>query len=261
MFTLNNYTAEDEQRLRDLECKYIVWGREVGESGTPHLQGYVAFTNPRTLRGASTAIPRAHLEPRRGTHEQARAYSTKDGDFEERGDPPRMGARSDISDFLGAVRGGASILALSEEHPVEYAKYHRAAAELRGQLGDQRSSKTRVEWYHGGTGTGKSRRAHEENDGAYWKDMSDGKWWDGYNGQEVVVFDDMRRDTFKFHELLRLFDRYPLRVQIKGGSTEFNSRKIIVTSSNPPELVYESRGDEDIAQLMRRIELVIRFPV
>jgi len=58
--------------------------------------------------------------------------------------------------------------------------------------------------------------------------MSNGQWWDGYEQQECVVFDDMRKDTFKFHELLRLFDRYPLRIQVKGGYREFNSKKSLL---------------------------------
>lgn len=89
--------------------------------------------------------------------------------------------------------------------------------------------------------------------------MSSGQWWDGYAQQDCVVFDDMRKDTFKFHELLRLFDRYPLRIQVKGGYREFNSKKIIVTSCDPPDNMYCTRCDEDMQQLLRRIEVIEHF--
>ena len=38
-FTLNNYTDESQQKVRDLGvgAEYLVFGRELGESGTPHL--------------------------------------------------------------------------------------------------------------------------------------------------------------------------------------------------------------------------------
>lgn len=46
-FTYNNYTADGEEQLKAwLEefTKYAVFGHEVGEKGTPHLQGYINLT-------------------------------------------------------------------------------------------------------------------------------------------------------------------------------------------------------------------------
>lgn len=90
-FTYNNYTDADIARLLDLDgVDYIVFGYEIAEeTGTPHLQGYVEFTNRRTFNAAKRAIgERCHLEPRRGSAYQAAGYCIKDGDFEERGARP-----------------------------------------------------------------------------------------------------------------------------------------------------------------------------
>lgn len=91
VFTLNNYVDADLQRLRDLaaSCRYLVFGREVGESGTPHLQGFVIFgTSVRFNRAKRSLGDRCHIEPARGSSRQASDYCKKDGDYEEFGTCP-----------------------------------------------------------------------------------------------------------------------------------------------------------------------------
>lgn len=90
-FTLNNYVDADQDRLRTLaaseQVAFLVFGREVGESGTPHLQGYIEFRVRKRLRQVKDLVgQRAHLEIRRGTGPEAREYCLKDGDFEEFGE-------------------------------------------------------------------------------------------------------------------------------------------------------------------------------
>ena len=80
VFTLNNYTNDDVVRVRELseQCKYGVFQREVGESGTPHLQGYLYVENAKTFsRWKSLLGDRAHIEKARGTPAQASKYCKK----------------------------------------------------------------------------------------------------------------------------------------------------------------------------------------
>lgn len=97
-FTLNNYTENDENLLELLfqngHVNYIVFGREIGEEGTPHLQGFVQFKKKLRLRQAKSFIsPRCHLEPMAGTATQASMYCKKDGDFQEFGNMVTVGMR------------------------------------------------------------------------------------------------------------------------------------------------------------------------
>lgn len=93
-FTINNYTPEDEALLRELAtkpaCTYLVFGREVGASGTPHLQGYIIMSSPKSLSQMKTIInQRGHYEVSRGQPSQASGYCQKDGDYEEYGTLPK----------------------------------------------------------------------------------------------------------------------------------------------------------------------------
>ena len=85
-FTINNYIEEDEQNLLDEltpdKVVYAIVGREKGESGTPHLQGYVCFKRRLKMNTATATLGKtARLEPARGTPEQNEQYCSKDGDI------------------------------------------------------------------------------------------------------------------------------------------------------------------------------------
>jgi hypothetical protein len=86
-FTLNNYTNADVTVLKSLEFVYLIFGYEVGESGTRHLQGYFYLTNPKTLSACINYLSsnKYHLEPAI-TVNAAIAYCKKGGDFFERGE-------------------------------------------------------------------------------------------------------------------------------------------------------------------------------
>lgn len=104
VFTVNNYTDEEHQALQTIvetndNVVYIIFGRETGEQGTPHLQGYLVLHNRMRLQQVKRlpGLSRAHLELRRGSHEQAREYCSKDGDVFEAGVAPSgQGVRNDL---------------------------------------------------------------------------------------------------------------------------------------------------------------------
>lgn len=84
VWTLNNYTEDDEVRMRDLvsdaRVKYCLYGREVGSEGTRHLQGYLYCFNAIAFSSVKKMLPRCHIERQRGTIAQAIEYCRKDGD-------------------------------------------------------------------------------------------------------------------------------------------------------------------------------------
>lgn len=80
-FTLNNYSEDEYHSIRaNLESKanFAVIGKEVGESGTPHLQGYCSLQSKIRLTGLKKILcSRVHAEVARGTDKQNLIYCSK----------------------------------------------------------------------------------------------------------------------------------------------------------------------------------------
>lgn len=52
VFTLNNYTDLEIEALSQIECRFLGYGKEVGESLTPHLQGLICFQHKKSFEAA-----------------------------------------------------------------------------------------------------------------------------------------------------------------------------------------------------------------
>lgn len=126
-FTLNNYTAEDETAIIATSNKYMVYGREIGANGTPHLQGFIVLPKPQRLSGVQRILSRAHWEPANGTDTQASEYCKKDGDFVEQGTLKKnQGARTDLKRIYELIADGTAETVIAESYPEQYSRYYKA---------------------------------------------------------------------------------------------------------------------------------------
>ena len=73
---MNNY--EGTELVDTLDCAYIIYGKEVGASGTPHLQGLVRWKNERSLSASIKALPGCHVEVTKSLFD-AIEYCKKEG--------------------------------------------------------------------------------------------------------------------------------------------------------------------------------------
>lgn len=254
---MNNYTEEEVELLRQSQGhKYLVFGKEVGEKGTPHLQGYVFWPTLKSLKQMSKFLERAHWEPQRGSFEQAIEYCKKDGSFEELGEAPmsdkkkgECGKRVYQEAFELAKQGKIDEI----EEPLRtrfYNTYKKIRADY--QVVPESIGSLEHEWYYGDSGTGKTRKAREENPGAYLKNPN--KWWDGYVDQEVVVIDEWSpvHECLAAH-LKQWADHHPFCAETKGSSLCIRPRKIIVTSNYHPEQCFTK--EEDLEPIKRRFKI------
>jgi len=80
------------------------------------------------------------------------------------------------------------------------------------------------------------------------------KWWDGYRGHKNVVIDEFRGEVGIGH-LLRWFDRYPVLVEVKGGSVVLKATHFWITSNLSPDAWYPNLDEETKSALKRRLNI------
>ncbi len=243
------FDTDNELSFEKDNVRYICYGRErCPTTNREHYQGFAIFK--RTCR-----IPKAkkwigggdgtHLEPRRGTRNEARDYCGKsEGEFIEWGLFDGM-TKEDL--FKQPIDY------LKEEYPEFYCRYHRGLEKL--QI--KKSPKWReveVIWLWGEGGTGKTRRAMEEE--SVYKLDRPYEWFCGYEQEEVLVLDDVSMNDFREKRglFLNLLDGHSLRLPIKGGHTYAHWRKLYLTSNWNPIRFMEDKKEWD-----RRITKVIEM--
>lgn len=119
----------------------------------------------------------------------------------------------------------------------------------------------KVAYIYGKTGIGKTTFAKKycellEHD--YFVSGSSNDTLDGYMGEEVIILDDLRADSFKFHTLLKFLDNHTSSmVKSRYYNKAIDCKWIIITSIKPIEQLYENQTNEDLIQLYRRINYYI----
>lgn len=103
---------------------------------------------------------------------------------------------------------------------------------------------------------GKSRRVLEAFPDAYIVETATTQgqvWWDNYEGEDVILFDDFYGGV-KHAYLLRLLDGYRMQLPTKGAHTWKGWTKVFITSNKPPQEWY--KDPKGWPALERRLDVV-----
>lgn len=258
---MNNYTEVQRTLLQQMECRYIVIGREVGEQGTRHLQGYVVFSNGKTMRSVSRLIPNSHLEVSRGLPSEAANYCKKDGDWWEKGDCPVDPARrgENEMDRWNEARKAACEGRFDDIPSDIYTRYRGSYHAMYNYALEHRHLEDNDVlhniWYWGRSGCGKSRRARREYPNAYLKNKN--KWWNGYTDQEAVIVDDIdpSHRVWIGAFLKEWTDHYRFQAETKGGCRVIRPKTIVVTSQYTIGQIFDD--PETVDALLRRFDHIL----
>lgn len=248
-FTVNNFSDEDVDRVLDLcppVAKYLIVGQEKGESGTPHLQGFVVFETAWRFNRVKRFLPRAHIEPARGSSREAADYCKKEGSFEEYGECPedtRFSADSNAERWK-AARELAKVGNFDDIPDDLYIRHYNSFHNIfrDAQPNPVGLSVLNNMWiWSEESGVGKSRFLYEKYPDAYRKNCN--KWWDHYCGQDVVILEDIDKSHAKLGHHIKLWgDHYPFIAEKKGGSVKIRPSVVIITSNYRPCDIWEDSG-------------------
>jgi len=261
IFTINNPEFSDTEPCGYVKptfsdkFSYLAYALEEGE--TVHWQGYVEFHHQLTkdtfYREIGLVDRKCFCDPRKAKFSKdARAYVFKQdetfrGVVEEYGMLSTMGERLDIQAYVQKIKDGEwnTERDILMENPYAHWKFGRTLMTALKCFGGRRDRTTpsEVELIIGGTGTGKTRYVYDNyGDDLYDKPLDEKGvgWWDGYYNQSVVLFDEFR-GQIEVGEMLKILDRYPKGLSVKGTSGQLTTKKFIITTNEEPRDWYDWR--------------------
>lgn len=266
-----NYDYSTYEKLKDWgQITYGVIGKETCPStGTPHIHAYIEFKSSVLWSTIKNKCPRADIQPRKKTQENCIKYCKKDDDFIEWGTPSKQGERIDLKFYIDSIiNGELTVDDILVTEPMIYHQYGRTliAAESRIKI-KTRNWITKAEWYYGPTDTGKTHtignRITElgyDLDKDVWSWSDDNGWWDSYNGQPVVIFNEYRCQI-PYSTLLLICNSHPTidkwyAPRRNKDRVPFTSKWVFFSSPYSPEEAYHNLNDKDsINQLLRRLDI------
>lgn len=237
------------------------------DTGRKHWQGYIQFFKAcRFAKFHKIVGVKCHMEIQRGTTEDNMKYCSKLktglGKCLEFGKPTSQGLRNDLIAVKHMIDDGVKMYEVAQEHFGNYVRYHRGLEKYKGMFDKNQSSKRRdvkTTLLYGKTGTGKTKFVLDKygDDNVFIMSFSNkAEWWDGYEGEHIILFDDYN-NNFKIDRLLRLLDVYKCRLPVKCGFTWAKWHEVYITTNLLPEEIHENAKTEHRSALFRRIDNVV----
>lgn len=244
--------------------------------GAYHVHLAISFDKAKRVKAVAETLGNAHVEPMRGTKEQATKYIDKEPPYDEKGEVVllKFGERTKITDNSGLrvdidairqdIRDGKVTASTIDEYILEHAKTEAQARMIEStytrvmQANGMKQRDVKVIYVEGATGSGKTRGAYDRYSDIFKASVSNKTSFpfNGYRGQKVLLLDELRQGVFTPAELFQILDRYPLQVDVKGGRFPALWDTVIITTAMPLESWFtrEDKGqDNNKQQLLRRI--------
>jgi hypothetical protein len=265
--------------------RYYIWQIEVcPDTGREHAQGYIEFNRQVTLRDIKDIFNdnTLHIEERRGSQEDAIAYCKKDDTRKPGctaviwGTPAKPGARTDLNELHEVVEhvktGAMTVSDVAIKHPDTFVRHFRGIERLAGIVQHQvaksivRPVQVFVLWGDAGTSKSTGLRMRLTMDGKEFYVLGNDRpsrgqtpWFDQYEGEQVLIFEDFTPEEFPFQFLLNVCEGYTQRLPTKGNFTYALWTEVWILSNLNPQHWYRGLDPELLFALKRRFTEVIHY--
>lgn len=251
---------DDGPRFLDDAIRFICFSIErAPTTGRLHLQGYLQLHKRLRLQQVKAFLPTAHLEVARGTAAENVKYCSKDknpaarpgtlGWYYQWGELSQQGKASKLTELAEEISTG-QIKTAAEAFRFDgatFIRHHRGiTAALDAASTAPERGRPEIYHLHGPSGAGKTSRVKfelaERKWAAYWVTDTNPIWFDGYNGEDVIVFDEFT-GVCPLRFINKLCDSQPMRLPIKGGHVHCRATKFFFTSNERLEDAYVGSTD------------------
>lgn len=263
--------------------RYIIYQREIGTH--EHFQGYLELSEQLTYEQlhAFEGLEGAHFEKRRGTAKQASHYCSKPVTScdcsmctEEAREPTKLegpwvwgemshqGARNELLEIQRELDRGTSHKRIAKEHFPEWIRYQKSFVEYRRVTTEPRVKKTKTFLFVGPAGHGKSTlmKILARYIGSYWKaphKKNSGLYFDGYDGQEVMIIDEFDGGTMPPTLFNEIADEHECTLPVHGAAGHQMVAKYLFIGTNyAPKFWWKKRSAHQLLQTTRRIDVVFK---
>ena len=242
-----------EAFFKGSKATYAVGQLEKGEETEhPHIQFFLNFKNKARISAITKVNKKVHCEKvlvNNGADKYCMKEETRvEGPIEFGVKPVQVNKKVDWEQVWQKAKEGKL-----EEIPasIRTVHYNKLKAIAKDNMSFKDCDHLRGIWIWGEAGAGKSRWARAQSKSIYPKLCN--KWWDGYQGEEVVVMDDFMPEHKVLCQQLKIWaDRYDCILETKGGAAHAQYQWLIVTSQYSIEEIFSD--DRDRAALQRRFQ-------
>lgn len=264
---------------------YFCMADEIAKTGTFHTHVFLYSHSPIRFSTLKNRFPIAHIEKAYGSAKENRDYILKEGKWEldekagtkvegsfyEYGEVPKEKEEKNprMSKLIEDIREGKQAVEIIDESP-EFAFRVRDLEVLREALLSEKfrneNREVFVSYLYGASGTGKTRSIfenHTAKDICRITNYRQGKGisFDGYNGQDVLVFEEFN-SQIPIEEMLNYLDIYPLSLPARYTDRTACYTKIYITSNLPLWELYRDVQEyrpETWKAFLRRIHRIAEY--
>jgi len=151
---------------------------------------------------------------------------------------------------------GAGLHSIAKKYPVQFINGARGIKEFWSAINQPKRGREPpvVITLVGATGIGKSRYCSRfEVPGCFWYKPS-GPWFDGYEGEPIIILDEMCKELISWNMFNNLLDGTPIKYPFKGGFLAVMPKVIFITANKVPGEWFGRTNIEEQRATERRVK-------